>query len=136
MLKSEEVQAAFDGRLSELLDQSWESCTSLQDKWDTLVSCVQDAVETAIPHHARPMADWFLEKEHTIRPVLEKRNDLLVKWLASGKGEDRQQYLKQKSAVQRMIRQIKNQWYQKKASEIEHSTRGSRRSSGGAWKSI
>ena len=62
MLQSKEVQATFDGRLSELLDQSWQSCTSLQDKWDALVSRVQDAVETAIPHHARPMADCFLEK--------------------------------------------------------------------------
>ena len=32
MLHLEEVQVAFDGRLIELVDQSWQSCTSLQDK--------------------------------------------------------------------------------------------------------
>ena len=136
MLQSEEVQDAFDSRLGEFLDQSWHSCTSLHDKWDTLVSCVKDAANAAIPHHTRPMADWFLENEHTIRPILEKRNALLTTWLASGKEGDRQQYLKQKSAVQRLIRQVKNKWYQSKASEIERSTRGSTRRSGGAWKNI
>lgn len=67
ILQSEELQAVFDGRLSELLDQSWASCTSLNDKWDSLVTSVKD---TAIPHYVRPMADWFLENEHTIRPVV------------------------------------------------------------------
>ena len=102
----------------------------MQDKWDTLVSCVQGAARAAIPNNIRPMADWFLEKEHIIRPGLEKRSGLLTTWLA--KEEDSQNHLKQKGAVQRMIRQIQNQWYQSKASEIEHSTRGS----GGAWKSV
>lgn len=133
MLQSEEVQAAFDSQLSELFDQSGHSCISLHDKWDTLVT------NAAIPHHAIPMADWFLENEHTctctIRPVLEKRSFLLTTWLASGKEEDRQQYLKQKKTARRVIRPVKNKWYQSKASEIKRSTRSTRRCEG-AWENI
>ena len=78
------------------------------------------------------MADWFVEKEHVIRPELEKQNTLRKKWLTSGTVEDKHTYLKQKSAIQRMLWKIKNHRYQMKATEIECAMRGS----GNAWKSI
>ena len=54
-----------------------------------------------------------------IRPSLDKRDKLMTIWLSSKSTTDKEQFLKQKSTVQRLIRRIKNEWFQAKAAEIE-----------------
>ena len=53
-------------------------------------------------------------------------------WLSSKSTTDKEQFLKQKSTVQRLIRRIKNEWFQAKAAEIEQMVSRSR----SAWKGI
>ena len=131
-LRNEEVQLAFDKMLGEQLDQQWPSSTSAQEKWETLVSCIQTTSQEVLPTQGKATKNWFLEKESIIRPALEKCNQLLTRWLASQSDNDKRNFLRQKSAVQRLIRRIKNQWYQDRATEIEHSMK----TNSNAWKSI
>ena len=133
LLHSDEtIQTTFEKKLGSLLDSEWPLCTSAEEKWEKLVSCIQRTTEETIPKVTKVIADWFVEKEHVIRPELEKQNTLRKKWLTSETVEDKHTYLKQKSAIQRMLLKIKNHGYQMKATEIECAMRGS----GNSWKSI
>ena len=131
-LRCERVRSEFDNNLSQLLDRKWSACSSVQEKWELLVNSTKCVATAVIPKTSRRSADWFLENEHVIRPALEKRGHLLDAWLSTKHGEDRLRYVKQRGAVQRLIRQIKNEWFQKKVAEIELAMSRSR----SAWKSI
>ena len=129
-LRCERVRSEFDNNLSQLLDRKWSACSSVQEKWELLVNSTKCVATAVIPKTSRRSADWFLENEHVIRPALEKRGHLLDAWLSTKCGEDRLRYVKQRGAVQRLIRQIKK--FQKKVAEIELAISRSR----SAWKSI
>ena len=57
---------------------------------------------------------------------------MLRAWLSSGSESDKTRYVKQKGAVQRLIRHVKNKWFQEKAKEIEFQIDRSK----SAWKSL
>ena len=131
-LKSDDVRNSLTSKLSVLLNQRWSSHLSVQDKLQSLVDNVKEAANQVLTGVTRKTADWFLENEHEIQPALEKRSRLLRAWLSSGLESDKAKYVKQKGAVQRLIRHVKNKWFQAKAKEIEYKIDRSR----SAWKSI
>ncbi len=131
-LRSESAQRDFNLKMTDLLSQRWPECVTVQDKLAALVDTTMEVAEEVLPLVSRRTADWFLENEHIIRPALEKRNNLLRVWLSTKRDSDQLKFKKQKSAVQRLIRQVKNKWFQDKAVEIEREMGRSR----SAWKSI
>ena len=131
-LREESTRTKFNIKLEGRLNQKWSECAPVQEKWDVLVSSTKEVAQEVLSTTSRKSADWFLECEQVIRPALEKRNQLLSTWLASNSRADRMKYVKQKSAVQRLVRQEKNKWFQEKAAEIEYGMNRSR----AGWKSI
>ena len=102
-----------------LLNQRWSNDFPVQDKLAALVDSTKEAAQQVLPVDKRKAADWFYENDYMIKPALVKRSQLLRTWLSSQSEPDRIQYLKQKGAVQRLIRHVKNKWFQEKAAEIE-----------------
>ena len=72
-----------------------------------------------LPTKGKRTPDWFLEIAHVIRPGFYKREELMTTWLSSRSTANKERYLKLKSIVQRLIRKIKNEWFQAKAAEIK-----------------
>ena len=79
-LQLEEVQLAFNQMLGEQLDQHWPSSTSVQEKWDTLVSCIQTTSQEVLPTQSKPTKDAVLEEGKHFKTCFSQ---LLTKWLAS-----------------------------------------------------
>ena len=131
-LKSDDVSNSLKSRLSDLLSQRWSSHLPVQDKLAALVDSVKEVANQVLASVTRKAADWFLENKHEIKPALDKRNHLLRAWLSSGLESDKTRYVKQKGAVQRLIRHVKNKWFQEKAKEIEFQIDRSK----SAWKSL
>ena len=71
-------------------------------------------------YEQRKQPDWFKENEPLLKKIMDKRNNLFSKWVRSNQNSDKQRYVAQRRAVALEIRRAKNDWYQKKASEIEH----------------
>ena len=107
-------------------------CSTAQEKWDALATSTKRAAKQVLPNRGRSTADCFAENEHEIRPELERRNHMLRTWLSSRSEGDRTKFVRQRSKVQKLIRRIKNEWFQRKAVEIEIAVSRSR----SAWKSI
>ena len=131
-LRNEDVSSKFNKTLAKLMEKTWPKCNTTQEKLDTLTTNMKSAALEVLPTKGRRTPDWFLENEHVIRPDLDKRDQLKTTWLSSKSTADKERYLKQKSTVQRLIRQIKNEWFQAKAAEIEQLVSRSK----SAWKSI
>ena len=63
---------AFDQILGEQLDQHWSSSTSVQEKWDTLVSCIQTTLQEVLPTQSKPTKDTILEEGKHFKTCFRK----------------------------------------------------------------
>ncbi len=64
--------------------------------------------------------------------LIQKRNALFARWLKTRCDRDRQSYVNQRREVAREVQRAKNEWFQRKAREVERGMRGGR----GAWKGL
>ena len=128
-LKDENIRSEFDSKVADLLNQNWESCESVQAKWEVLVKGTMESAKQVLPISNANSPDWFIENEQIIRPELERRDSLHRQWLSSSSSTNRVKYVKQKSKVQK---NAKNKWFQARASEIEYSMNRS----SAKWESI
>jgi len=66
------VQQSFDNKLTSSLETNWEMCTTVQEKWDLLVSSVQAAAMEAIPVSIKKsagswkMRPWYVKQASKI----------------------------------------------------------------------
>ena len=132
VLRTDDVRSAFDSQLSDMLDQRWSSTLPAKDKLTILVECTKEVAQKCLPAECKRNADWFKDNEHLIKPALEKRNNLLRIWMSSKSEADRVSFARQKCAVQRLMRYVKNKWFKAKAAEIELKMIRSK----SAWKDI
>ena len=68
---------------------------------------------------SRRQPNWFIAAANTLRPLIDKRNQLFSLWLRSGRHDDRQRYLTQRRCVAIAVRTCKNQWFQDMASSVQ-----------------
>ena len=127
-IKSDNVRIAFNSKMAELLNQRLLSSLPAKDKLASLVDSTKEAAQQHLSADSKRAGDWFKKNEYIIKPALERRSKLLC----SKTDLARVKYVKQKDVVQKLIRHVKNKWFQAKAADIELKMSRSR----SAWKNI
>ena len=124
------------GQFQELVKKSakeqWKVDGSIQDKWVTIHSALTEAAKSTLGVEKRRHPDWFRESANSLEPVLQKRNQLYLRWLGSGLSSDRQNFTKARSEARRAVRAAKNAWFTSKAEEAQKSRFGGKK----VWKCI
>ena len=68
---------------------------------------------------SRRQPNWFIAAANTLRPLIDKRNQLFSLWLRSGRHDDQQRFLIQRWCVAIAVKTRKNQWFQDMASSVQ-----------------
>ena len=82
-------------------------------------SSLTKAAESILGRESRFYPDWFRESEDTIEPLLQYRNHLYNKWLATGRSVDLSRFHLARGEASRTVCVAKNAWFQVKAREAE-----------------
>ena len=80
-----------------------------------------EAAKSTLGVEKRRHPDWFRESANSLEPILQKRNQLYLRWLGSGLSSDRQNFTKAQSEARRAVRAAKNAWFTSKAEEAHRS---------------
>ena len=93
------------------------------------------AAETVLGWEYRKQPDWFKENIFNLQEMMSTHNTSFARWLGTHNNSNRQRYLTQRRAVACKLRRAKNEWLQRKASEVE---RGMLKGGSGkrAWQSL
>ena len=92
-----------------------------EEQWGALKSAVYSAASEVLGKPSRKHADWFDESNEEIMDLVTEKNLLFQRTL-----DDRctratkRKYREVKSELQKKLRQIKNDWWTKKATEIQN----------------
>ena len=89
-------------------------------------SALCEAAEATIGREKRRQVDWFRESAPIIHPLLQKRNALYNKWLSSGKVTDKEKFKEARKKAQKAIREAKDNWFSRKATEAQGGVNGGR----------
>ena len=122
----------FQELASKSVSEQWKAHGSNQDKWVAIRSALTEAAKTALGVEKRRYPDWFRESANSLEPVLQKRNQLYLRWLGSGLSSDRQNFSKARSEARHAVRAAKNAWFTSKAEEAQRSRFGEKE----VWKCI
>ena len=63
---------------------------TVSEKWATIHSALTEAASSVLGKEKRRHPDWFKENADSLEPILQKRNQLYLKWLGSGLMSDKQ----------------------------------------------
>ena len=86
--------------------------------------------EDALGRAGRLQPDWFLESLEALQPLLVAWNAAYSRWVRTVIMEDLSKFRQARCTARRAIRKAKNEWFQKKASEIEGERFGGRKCGG------
>ena len=73
---------------------SWPRDGSAEEKWAVMRSALVESATASLPTVERHHPDWFREYADDLKPVLECRNKLYDKWLATKRAGDHLQFRK------------------------------------------
>ena len=85
-----------------------------EDKWTIVRTALMEAADSRLSRVKRCQPDWFQESLDELSPTLRNRNDAYTKWLAMSKKEDLVQFKEAGSVARKVIREVKNGWFQAK----------------------
>ena len=128
--RSNYVEAVVTG-----VEAQWDQEDNAEGKWNTIKEIILEAAKDKLGFETRHHPDWFKENYSTLLEVIEKRNNLLQRWLRSHQTRDRQRYVAQRRLVATEIKMAKNTWFQNKAQEVEAGMLTGN-SGKGAWKGL
>ena len=109
----------FQDQAAERAAASWPSDGQAEEKWAALRSALLESATAILPTEERHHPDWFKESAEELRPAIQHRHKLYIKWLATKKASDHLQFQKANGEAQRAIRRAKNDWFKAKAEEAE-----------------
>ena len=114
----------FQEMVGEKLNVLWKETDSIEQKWTSMKSALCEAAEATIGREKRRQTDWFREGAPAIRPLLQKRNTAYNKWLSTGNASDKEKFKKARKEAQKAIREAKNNWFSRKATEAQGGING------------
>ena len=130
-LMRERFQAAMDEKLS---DVKLGDDTTIEENWSTFRDVVYETSLAQLGTKTRQGNDWFDENDEEIQKmVVAKRQAFTTMLAVDAKSKSANQvkvrYLKLKGELQRRVRQLKNEWWQRQAKDIQtmhdsHNIRG------------
>ena len=63
--------------------------------------------------------DWFRESAADLEPILQRRNKLYSKWLATKRPTDQLRFWQARGQAHTALHETKNKWFQAKAEEAQ-----------------
>lgn len=91
-----------------------------EEQWQALKNTVYSAASDVLGKPTRKHADWFDESNEEIMELINEKNMLFHKTLAGGcTRTTKNKYKSVKSELQKKLRQMKNDWWAKKAAGIQ-----------------
>ena len=97
------------------------------DKWAAMRSVLEESAAALLPMAKRHHPDWFRESANTLKPLLQHRNELYSRWLATKRTEDHLRFRRARGEAQRAIRKAKNDWFETKTEEAERQQFGGKK---------
>ena len=132
----EDGKDTFRGKFQELASRSvkeqWLEDGSIDEKWRAVRSALTDAAKSVLGVEKRRHPDWSRENALSLEPIIQRRNQLYLKWLGSGLSSDKQNFCKARSEARRAVRAAKNAWFTSKAEEAQRSRFGGKK----VWRCI
>ena len=117
-------RSLFQEQVNDRAATEWPVGGSAQEKWEALKSALSKSAEALLGTEDRRHPDWFCESAGRLKPVLQRRNELYTKWLATKCTNDLSQFRRARSECRWAIREAKNQWFQSKAEEAQKARFG------------
>ena len=112
--------------------RSWNHDGCVEDKWSAVKSAIVTSAEKHLGRPRRRQPDWFEACADVLAPMLDSRNALHRKWLASGSDADRRRFVEARGKCRTAVRNAKSEWIGRKANVVESS----RFSGKHAWSAI
>ena len=103
----------------EKLHEGWDKESSVQEKWDTLMSALCNGAKAGLGFEDRRQPDWFRESEVDLKPLFAERNRLYALWLSTSRERDRKKYTDARRVARQAVRVAKDAWFLRKALEEE-----------------
>ena len=122
----------FQELTSKFVSEQWKTTGTISKKWAVIRSALTEAAKTALGVEKRRHPDWFRESVDSLEPILQKRNQLYLKWLRSGLSSDKRNFSQARSEARQAVRAAKNAWFTGRAEEAQRSRFGGKL----VWKCI
>ncbi|KAJ8417438.1 hypothetical protein AAFF_G00286650 [Aldrovandia affinis] len=92
----------------------------IETHWDLLKSITMDSCKSTLGYKTRKHQDWCDENDNEIQQLIDIKRQTFIAWQNDINCKaKRAAHAKAKAAVQSQIRQLKNQWWTRKALEIQ-----------------
>ena len=93
--------------------------SSINEQWQSLSKAINEAIVQELRPPSRRNADWFDENNRSIKTLLHERTVAHNEMLRTGLRSKSAKYKECKGKVQRSLRQMKDEWWNKKADEVQ-----------------
>ena len=94
------------------------------EKWSAIRSSLTESAESILGTERRYHLHWFIKSAASLEPMLQYRNYLYAKWLATGRSADLQRFRKVHGDARRAVCEAKNSWFQAMAEEAQRGRFG------------
>ena len=95
--------------------KKWTAEGTAEEKWKTALT---EAAQSVLDRYN---LDWYKDNEAKLEPLFKHRNQLYARWLSTGKVPNKKRFNQARREARKVMREVKNLWFQTKASEVEKS---------------
>ena len=132
-LREPALRHDFQVRIDEYMSQINDNAPDVTDvddvgqSWQTFIDNLYTAVYEVLGSETRRNPDWFDESKGDILPLLKRKNAAHDSYLANpSSAQMKRQWKVACTEAQRELRRIKNEWWTRKAEEIQRLADGNR----------
>ncbi|KAJ8346851.1 hypothetical protein SKAU_G00282520 [Synaphobranchus kaupii] len=93
--------------------------TNIEEHWEQPRETIHSAASDVLGHPKRKTPDWFQEQTESSQQLLEEKQKLYMCHLKENSERSEAAFKAIKAKVQREIRQMKDNWWSKKADELQ-----------------
>ena len=111
----------FQEKVRERTAETWPDYGTAEEKWQVLCAALTETAEEKLGTVVRRQPDWFHEATNNLEPLIQKRNVLYGKWLASNSPTDLAEFRRARGEARQAVRRAKNSWFQAKADEAQRA---------------
>jgi len=120
-LKEPSYLQTFQSRLDDKLSAKGPLTGSPTEKWNQFRDVVTETAKAVLGPKQRNHQDWFDENNTAIEDLLNKKNKAFMEWQNDPNSAPKKDRFKSLQATaQREIRKMQDQWWERKAEEVQH----------------
>ena len=111
------VKGDFQNQVCAELGQDWTNTKTVEGKWSVMKSALVETATSVLGNELRKHPDWFRDNMEVLEPLLQKRNNLYIKWLGTSNTLDHQMFAEARRKARLAVRTAENKWFVAKAEE-------------------